>query len=252
MLRQITVTELTDVIIVDSPKGRHIRMENRRNYGLSLCQSGQITYIHNGISYVSDANHAILLPKGQNYELFGDDSGLFPVINFDYSGNLICDRPILFSLRHSERHLAIFHRLKELHFFERNYAKSMSTFYELLDSIASDCMHTNSHAWNAQQYIELHFTEADLQIRHIAEHCGISEVYLRKIFHDTFEQSPHQYLTGIRMKMAKNLLSEGILPIGEIAIACGYSSVYHFSRAFRQSMGISATQYSASHQRISI
>ena len=39
------------------------------------------------------------------------------------------------------------------------------------------------------------------------------------------------------------LLSEGYHSINEIAESCGFSSVYHFSRAFHNAVGCSPTDY---------
>ena len=66
---EIVITEIKDVLMIPSPKGRYTEMKNRESYGLSFCKSGQITYTQNGTETVSDKYHAEILPKGGTYTL---------------------------------------------------------------------------------------------------------------------------------------------------------------------------------------
>lgn len=76
-LKNIVVTEITGVMTVYSPKGRSVKMNNRKCYGMSFCSEGQITYTHNGKKFVSDNKHIIILPEGQSYTLRGDKTVFF-------------------------------------------------------------------------------------------------------------------------------------------------------------------------------
>ena len=82
MLSNITITDIKEIFTVFSPKGRFVKIENRKCFGLSFCIDGQITYTHNGNKIISDKNYAVILPEGQTYTLYGDKTGSFPVINF--------------------------------------------------------------------------------------------------------------------------------------------------------------------------
>ena len=83
MINKITVTDIKELFTVSSPRGRKEEIRNRKSYGLSFCAEGKITYEIGGKQAVSDENHAVILPKGQSYSLYGNKSGIFPVINFD-------------------------------------------------------------------------------------------------------------------------------------------------------------------------
>ena len=93
MLENITITDITETFTVFSPKGRFEKINDRKTYGLSVCNDGQTTYIHNGTKTISDKNHAVILPQGQSYTLYGNKTGIFPVINFTCT-ELLCDTGI--------------------------------------------------------------------------------------------------------------------------------------------------------------
>ena len=63
------------------------------------------------------------------------------------------------------------------------------------------------------------------------------------MFTQNFGVSPKQYLIDMRIKLAKQLLLEDEKLISDIAESCGFGSVYHFSRTFKQATGMSPTEY---------
>jgi AraC-like DNA-binding protein len=69
--------------------------------------------------------------------------------------------------------------------------------------------------------------------------AGINEFKLKKGFKEIFNQTAFQYLTDIRLDKAKDDLLTGKKPVKEIAFELGYSSVQHFSTAFKRKFGVS-------------
>lgn len=51
------------------------------------------------------------------------------------------------------------------------------------------------------------------------------------------------YLTELRLRRAAELLERGEMSVTAICFACGYSSLSHFLRAFRQKYGASPGQF---------
>ena len=68
-LQNISITEIDEAFTVASPKGRQLQIKNRYCYGLTFCESGQITYFHNGQQFTSDTEHALLLPMGETWDM---------------------------------------------------------------------------------------------------------------------------------------------------------------------------------------
>ena len=92
-INKITVTDIKQLFTVSSPRGRKEEIRNRKSYGLSFCAEGKITYEMGGNQAVSDENHAVILPKSRSYSLYGNKTGIFPVINFDCK-EFLCDEVI--------------------------------------------------------------------------------------------------------------------------------------------------------------
>ena len=88
----------------------------------------------------------------------------------------------------------------------------------------------------AMEYMNANFSDAGLTIKEIASHCYISEIYLRKIFEQKKNTTPHRVLTDIRMKKAYCYMLEN-RPVREAALNTGYSDVYQFSRAYKRHFG---------------
>jgi AraC family transcriptional regulator, alkane utilization regulator len=65
----------------------------------------------------------------------------------------------------------------------------------------------------------------------------MSRAALAKRFAELVGQSPIQYLAGWRMHLARDLLRESSLAVGEIAGRVGYESEAAFNRAFRRLVG---------------
>lgn len=74
-------------------------------------------------------------------------------------------------------------------------------------------------------------------VEELAKEAAMSRAALAKRFVELVGQSPIQYLAGWRMHLARSLLRESKLGIGEIAGRVGYESEAAFNRAFRRLVG---------------
>ncbi len=239
-MKPFFVTEILDMMVVSSQKGRYFEMKNRRWYGLSFCKSGQITYTHNGKSFVSEPCSAVILPKGQSYSLFGDKSGEFPLINFCCAEDFT-DEFLVIPIQNSERLIRQFEKMRSLYLIEGNGFEVLSLFYGILHEFFGHS--ENGLLTPAVRYIEQNFMNPSLSNAELAGKCGISEVYFRKLFVKKFKVSPKQFVLDLRIHHAKQLLAEGALKNTAIAEKCGFASPYHFCRAFKQKTGMTPSNY---------
>lgn len=80
-------------------------------------------------------------------------------------------------------------------------------------------------------------------IAEMAEHTSTSEGYLQLLYKKQFGISCMDDLINIRMKKASDYLCFTSYPVAKIAELCGYDSIEHFSRQFKQRQGTSPLKY---------
>ncbi|QXI39294.1 helix-turn-helix domain-containing protein [Pseudomonas xantholysinigenes] len=95
----------------------------------------------------------------------------------------------------------------------------------------------------------LDFIEANLEqpltLEELALRCNLSAYHFARMFRASFGLPPHQYLLARRLHRACQLLRMGALPLGEVALSCGFASASHFSNRFRQALGATPGAYRA-------
>lgn len=77
----------------------------------------------------------------------------------------------------------------------------------------------------------------------MAEQAALSPNHFLRTFKALFQQTPHQYLLQQRLQRAAQLLTTTDLPITEIGLAVGFTSLGSFSWRFRRTFGQSPEQY---------
>lgn len=75
----------------------------------------------------------------------------------------------------------------------------------------------------------------------LAAHLGVSERHVRRVFTAEHGVAPLQYLQTRRLLLAKQLLTDTRLPIAEVALAAGFSSLRRFNAAFQEHYRLSPT-----------
>jgi len=78
----------------------------------------------------------------------------------------------------------------------------------------------------------------DQSIQELAERLGISDRYLRELFHKNLGTSPKKYAIYQQCLFSKQLLHGSGLSISDIAFAAGFNSVRRFNEAMKQQLGL--------------
>lgn len=94
----------------------------------------------------------------------------------------------------------------------------------------------------AKSYINENF-QKDLSLDEISREYDISPYYFSKIFKDETGENFIEYLTGVRMEKAKQLLLNKELSMKEICSMVGYADPNYFSRSFKKNVGVTPTEY---------
>ncbi|MEM9440385.1 MAG: GlxA family transcriptional regulator [Pseudomonadota bacterium] len=80
--------------------------------------------------------------------------------------------------------------------------------------------------------------EEPLAVPEIADRVGLSQRQLERLFAENTGASPIRYYRDIRLDRARGLITQTDMPVLEVALACGFSSPEHFSRAYRRRFGM--------------
>ena len=80
--------------------------------------------------------------------------------------------------------------------------------------------------------------EQPLSGRELASVHGISERQLERLFRRHLGCTLQRYYLGLRLERATSLLRQTTMPLIDIAIACGFSSLSYFSKCYRRYNGV--------------
>lgn len=115
--------------------------------------------------------------------------------------------------------------------------------FNILGTILSLAQNKNFEIKESAQKIErakiimLENIHKDINIKEIASNLGLSYSLFRKEFKEYTGYAPAQYFQEIKLRKAKELLSETNLSIKEIAFKLGFSSYEYFLSFFRKRVG---------------
>ncbi|MUI13954.1 helix-turn-helix domain-containing protein [Massilia dura] len=86
-------------------------------------------------------------------------------------------------------------------------------------------------------WIEAHLHEP-ITLGRLAELACLSEFHVARMFRTSFGLPPSAWIAARRIDRAKLLLKTGALPLRQVADACGYADMAHFSHRFRAATGV--------------
>jgi len=82
-----------------------------------------------------------------------------------------------------------------------------------------------------------------LDVPRLAQVALMAPSHFIREFKRVFGETPHRYLQRRRIERAMAMLRIGTLPVTDICLAVGFTSLGTFSRVFREIVGLSPTAY---------
>lgn len=80
-------------------------------------------------------------------------------------------------------------------------------------------------------------------VAEMAEFCDLSQAQFRRIFHARTGMAPKIYLDRLKLRLAAERLSRPRESIASVAAAFGYADAFHFSRRFKEVIGLAPRHY---------
>ena len=248
-LSDLVITDVISSYIGNNAAGVVGQQNDRAHWALILKTEGQTVYRHDGKTFVSDPTHPILISAGCHYEWECRTAGEFFVINFDCTvkdGSMrrlfLTDiGEVMRQFRRIERSsmasktVAAFSKMRSLYSILMHMTASLEKEYQpksKADSLAP-CL----------RFMADHYAEGTVSNDTLASLCGMSTVYFRKVFTAVYGLSPQRYFMQFRIEKAKDMLSGEHGRISEIAESLGFGSIYHFSKVFKEQVGVSPSEY---------
>lgn len=245
------ITKIILAILVPAGMGNAVH-KNRPSHGIAFNLKGEKQYVFdNGKVFTVKENDFIYLPKNSNYEVDDIEKGDTYCINFltlndtQYSPFVMhatnVDK-ILNSYKTAEK---AWTRAKE----GREYCV-IGELYKILyemkkaDSLPYLPEKRQAILQPAIDYIHKNYTSELISAQYLSELCSVSYDYFRRLFEKFYGTSPIKYINALKIKRAKELLQSNLYSVSEVAYASGFSDLSHFSRFFKENVGVSPAEYS--------
>ena len=252
MNNNFIITGIGRVILVGKDEYPEKKLDFKGNLKYSeliYSLSGKSTVHFNGKVLETEKDTIRFLPKGENREYIVEriEQGECIDIFFD-TDKPVSEEAFVVKATQSATVSALFKKL-----FSVWVAKNDGYYYEcisLLYKILAEMQKQNYIPPNqydtikpAIEYIMENFLKSKISIPLLAEKCGISEAYLKKLFVKKFGMSPIKYIIQLKINHACDLLRSGQYTVSNVSELCGYDNVYFFSRQFKEYVGTSPTVF---------
>ena len=100
---------------------------------------------------------------------------------------------------------------------------------------------SGKHIEQIIQKIRVHMhenIEESIDLSQLADNYGIGYSYFRKMFKNYTGVSPRQYHLGLKIMRARELILTTDKSIKQVSYQLGFSSIYYFSRFFKEKVGM--------------
>lgn len=200
--------------------------------------------IHTEVSYEAHPLEYIVIGiEGLELTIPGTEEGNYCIYTFpEVNGVLTCIQTILQEMQDREtEYQTVCQAYMEIIMVQllRNTNVSITQVHSRFP--------TNRQCTSVRHYIDKHYKE-NITLDQLAEKASINKYYMAHAFKREYGISPISYLIGCRIREGKRLLAETDLSLSQIATVLGFSSSSYFSQSFRNSEGMSPTEYRKNNQ----
>ena len=252
MKKDFIVTEINRVILVgknEYPQPMVSFNNPMKSNELILHLNGKGNVYFNGKTLHTEEGVVRFLPKGDVTEYIVEKTEFGECIDiFFNTDSPISDQAFAVKFNQSEKIKGLFKKIFSLWVAKNDgyYFECLSILYKIFAELQKQD-YIPQKQYNvikpAIEYAEENFIKSKISVSHLAEICGISEAYLKKLFIKKFGVPPLKYIIQLKINYACDLLKSELYSISQVAEICGYNNIYFFSRQFKEYLGISPTEF---------
>lgn len=226
---------------------------NRPSHGLAIYTGGECYFDFDGKKIHVKKNDLIYLPKHSNYtvqSISQDMTGKCYAINFDITEQTDF-QPFVIRIKNTNGFFGWF-KQAELAWRTKSSGFQMeckANLYNILFTLRKEfelgyvSKNISVIIEPATTYIHENYTNGNINIAYLADLCGISETYFRRIFKKTKGISPLKYINDLKISRAKELISSCMYSISDVAELSGFYDEAYFSREFKKATGLCPSDY---------
>ena len=231
-----------------------LRPAGRVDYHLLYVLDGKVTVIYSGQKYELTAGDWVLYPpfEKQEYLFLKKDAGRTFWVHFTgcAAKEILADTGVFAGVTfqkpssHAIEYFQSLVREKQLSGYIHETAENALLMQAL--TCLSRKNKKDGNVLSGLEDVILWMHEHYKEPYHQADYsrmCALSDGRSAHKFKAHSGVSPGQYYIAIRMKKAKELLSDTNLPVSNVADAVGYDNALYFSRLFRNFQGMSPSAY---------
>ena len=222
----------------------------RRRYGMIYTVEGSETLTFSDMAITLTPDTVLVIPEGEKYTLDSDtDTSRTVTVDFSVAGESEF-RPFLVKLEKNNTVKSLFFDI--LREWQKKLPESdafcKSAFYRIIMLLihqTSTYTNTEKKEKIARAVEILHrdcFTRS-FRIEALSEASGMSRRNFEKLFSEVYGTSPGEYISNLKISLAKEMLLSERETITRISEHLGYSDVYHFSKVFKAKTGYTPTEY---------
>ena len=249
-----TITKTTFCYYKKVKKDYVLEMNCRNNHGLTILLSGKMKLIYPDCEYNIEEGDIILQRNGDSYILKADGCDAEYIVT-----SYMCEpenfietcfgNQKVFSPLHIRRYADAFGKMADAFFNSGAFSKPLlkALTQEILCNILMDSQSALSCgkgdiAEISKNFIDEYYSHF-IMGEDIANAANCSASHLRRVFSQTFGETPNKYLNRVRIEKAKEMLSSRLFTVEETALSCGFRNVYYFNKVFKQYTGTTPGKY---------
>ncbi len=219
-----------------------------------LVKSKSVTFKIGHFELLARAGSLIFLFEGESLEASPEKAAEYLYI--DFSGNRSDSLFRRFGINVANRHFLGFDGLIPLWYDSLTRASSENTdlaaesiLLYTFSRLSTSVKENNNLIQQIIDFTEESFSNPELSLGLIGKEFSYNEKYISHKFKEKMGIAYTEYLRIIRIKYAIALFDQGIDSVKNVAFLSGFSNPLYFSKVFKNTVGISPTDYQKGHNK---